>query len=99
MKFLSIILSICLLSFKAQAQLPSERSNSMEKALAYRKDKQENSSQTILTSLPSQSKEYPGRVKEMMMMRKVQTTAPELNSLPSTRKPDLETIMRKYRKN
>jgi hypothetical protein len=71
----------------------------LDKILAYKKGG--NTAITVIspTSLPSEAKQYPRQVREFLIMRKVQRiTTPELNSLPSTRKPDFDALIRKYKK-
>jgi hypothetical protein len=99
MKFLIIILSACLLPcISLQAQLPSSKPMPLDKILAYKKGGLA-FTQTTPTSLPSESREYPKQVREYMLLKKVQrNTIPNLNFLPSTRKPDFDAIIRKYKK-
>ncbi len=95
-----IIISICLLpSIRLQAQLPSSRPMPLDKILAYKKGG--NTAITVIspTSLPSEAKQYPRQVREILMLKKVQRfNAPELKSLPSSKKPDFDALIRKYKK-
>jgi hypothetical protein len=100
MKVYIIIISICLLPcIKVHAQLPSSRPMPLEKILAYKKGGNIVITQTTPTSLPSEATEYPRQVREILKLKKVlRDTNPELNFLPSTRKPDFDALIRKYKK-
>ena len=71
----------------------------IDKILAYKKGVQLQMIPTTPTNLPSEAKEYPRQVREFMLLKKVQrSSSPELNYLPSARKPDFDAIIRKYKK-
>jgi hypothetical protein len=98
--FIIIILIFMLPCIKVQAQLPSTRPMPLDKILAYKKGGSNGITQTTPTSLPSEAKEYPRHVREILKLKKVQRiTTPELKSLPSIRKPDFDMLIRKYKKN